>query len=115
MGRKWPIWEVLQAADAYVTATGRRVTYEYVLLSGVNDGLKEARALARLLRGRLAHVNLIPFNPAPGLPFKRPPEAGVEAFRRELLRHGVDVTVRRSRGVRIQAGCGQLRARHLPP
>jgi len=115
LGRKWPLREVLQAADAYVTATGRRVTYEYVLLSGVNDGLKEARALARLLRGRLAHVNLIPFNPAPGLPFKRPPEAGVEAFRRELLRHGVDVTVRRSRGVRIQAGCGQLRARRLPP
>ena len=115
LARRWPIREVLKAADAYVTATGRRVTYEYVLLSGVNDGLKEARALARLLRGRLAHVNLIPFNPAPGLPFKRPPEAGVEAFRRELLRHGVDVTVRRSRGVRIQAGCGQLRARHLPP
>jgi 23S rRNA (adenine2503-C2)-methyltransferase len=113
LARRWPIREVLVAADAYVAATGRRVTYEYVLLSGVNDGLTEARRLARLLRGRLAHVNLIPFNPAPGLEFKRPSEVRVEAFKKELLRHGVDVTVRRSRGVKIQAGCGQLRAHHI--
>ena len=113
LAKRWPIREVLEAAEAYVAATGRRVTYEYVLLSGVNDSPAQARALARLLSGRLAHVNLIPFNPAPELPFRRPPEARVEVFRRELLRRGVDVTVRRSRGVRIQAGCGQLRARHL--
>ena len=55
-------------------------------------------------------MNLIPFNPAPGLPFKRPPLRRVEAFKRELLKRGIDVTVRYSRGVRIQAGCGQLRA-----
>ncbi|MBC7098803.1 23S rRNA (adenine(2503)-C(2))-methyltransferase RlmN [Candidatus Bipolaricaulota bacterium] len=113
LGSRWPIREVLAAADLYALATGRRVSFEYVLLSGVNDAPRQARALARLLSGRLAHVNLIPFNPAPGLPFRRPQESRVEAFRRELLRHGVDVTVRRSRGVRIQAGCGQLRTRPL--
>lgn len=113
LAERWPLAEVLRAADAYALATGRRVTYEYVLLAGVNDGLAQARALAKLLRGRLAHVNLIPFNPAPGLPFARPSDGQIELFRRELLAHGIDVTVRRSRGVRIQAACGQLRSRHL--
>ncbi len=113
LAERWPLAQVLRAADAYALATGRRITYEYVLLAGVNDGLVHARALAKLLRGRLAHVNLIPFNPAPGLPFERPSEGQVELFRRELLAHGVDVTVRRSRGLRISAACGQLRSRHL--
>jgi 23S rRNA (adenine2503-C2)-methyltransferase len=109
--KQWGVREMVEAADEYAAATGRRVTYEYVLLRGVNDGLREARELGKLLRGRLAHVNLIPFNPAPGLPFHRPPPRRVEAFREELLRWGVDVTVRRSRGVRIRAACGQLRTR----
>ncbi len=109
LGERWPIREVVAAADFYAERTGRRVSYEYVLLRGVNDGLEHAGALARLLKGRLAHVNLIPFNPAPGLPFARPDDAGVDAFRRELLAQGVDATVRRSRGVEIRAGCGQLR------
>ncbi|MBC7220720.1 23S rRNA (adenine(2503)-C(2))-methyltransferase RlmN [Candidatus Bipolaricaulota bacterium] len=114
LGEKWPIREVLTAADRYAQATGRRVSYEYVLLAGVNDALAQARTLARLLRGRLAHVNLIPFNPAPGLPFTRPEEGRVDAFRRELVAHDVDATVRRSRGVAIQAGCGQLRGSPAP-
>ncbi|HAZ27180.1 TPA: 23S rRNA (adenine(2503)-C(2))-methyltransferase RlmN [Candidatus Acetothermia bacterium] len=109
LGERWPIAEILAAADAYAASTGRRVSYEYVLLAGVNDRLDHARALAQLLRGRLAHVNLIPFNPAPGLPFKSPDASIVDAFRRELLAHDVDATVRRSRGAGIQAGCGQLR------
>lgn len=108
---RWPISQVLSAAEAYILATGRRVTFEYVLLRGVNDALKHARALAALLRGKLVHVNLIPFNPAPGLPFFPPDEGQIELFRRELLAHGIDVTVRRSRGIKIQAGCGQLRSR----
>jgi len=110
----WAIAEVLAAADDYAEATGRRVSYEYVLLAGVNDGLEQARALARLLRGRLAHVNLIPFNPAPGLPYARPDDARVDAFRRILVEAGGDATVRRSRGTGIQAGCGQLRG-SAPP
>ncbi len=112
LARRWPLADVLAAADEYAVMTGRRVSYEYVVLAGVNDGPKEARALADLLWGRLAHVNLIPFNPAPGLPFARPTEARVDRFRRMLLARRVDVTVRRSRGVRIEAGCGQLRAAH---
>lgn len=111
--RKYPIAEILEAAEEYVRATKRRITYEYVLIAGVNDSPEAARALARLLRGRLAHVNLIPFNPAPGLPFRRPSLRRVEGFKRELLSRGIDVTVRYSRGVRIQAGCGQLRAAYL--
>ena len=110
---KWPIFQVLDAVEAYITATGRRVTFEYVLLPGVNDCLKHAKALASLLRGKLVHVNLIPFNPAPGLPFDPPEEGQIELFRRELLAHGIDVTVRRSKGIKIQAGCGQLRSRVL--
>jgi len=109
LAERWPLADVLAAADRYASATGRRVSYEYVLLRGVNDRLDHARALARLLRGRLAHVNLIPFNPAPGLPYQPPDPNTVDAFRRELVLHGVDATVRRSRGVAIQAGCGQLR------
>lgn len=112
---RWPICEVLTAVEAYILATGRRVTMEYVLLRGVNDQLRQAQALARLLRGKLVHVNLIPFNPAPGLPFQSPDFGQVELFRQELLAHDIDVTVRWSRGARIQAACGQLRSRTLHP
>ncbi len=111
LAKTYSIHEVLEATEEYIRATKRRITYEYVLISGVNDSPAAARALGKLLKGRLAHVNLIPFNPAPGLPFRRPPLHRVEAFKRALLKRGIDVTVRHSRGVRIQAGCGQLRAR----
>lgn len=111
LAARWPMAEIIAAAEFYASTTGRRVTFEYVLLRGVNDNLSQARALTRLLRGKLAHVNLIPFNPAPGLPFKPPNPRQVEMFRQELLEGGVDVTVRRSRGAHIQAGCGQLRSR----
>ncbi len=111
LAKKWPIAQVLSAAEAYSLATGRRVTFEYVLLRGVNDERRHARALAALLRGKLVHVNLIPFNPVPGLPFQPPDSKSIELFRQELLAQGLDATVRRSRGVRIQAGCGQLRTR----
>ncbi len=111
LGERWPLREVLSAADHYAERTGRRVSYEYVLLREVNDRWEHAHALVRLLRGRLAHVNLIPFNPAPGLPYARPEDGRVEAFRRLLVASGVDATVRWSRGTEIQAGCGQLRTR----
>jgi len=112
LGERWPIADVLAAADRYAEVTGRRVSYEYVLLREVNDRWEHAHALVRLLRGRLAHVNLIPFNPAHGLPFARPEESRVDAFRRLLVQAGLDATVRRSRGAEIQAGCGQLRSQH---
>jgi 23S rRNA (adenine2503-C2)-methyltransferase len=102
---------VVEAADAYFQKTGRQVTFEYVLLGGVNDRLHHARALAQLLVERKAHVNLIPYNPVPGLPFGRPTPEAVSDFVNELQQTGVSVTVRKTKGQSIDAACGQLRRR----
>jgi 23S rRNA (adenine2503-C2)-methyltransferase len=102
---------VLTAADAYFERTGRQVTYEYVLLRGINDRPTDAHALARLLAKRPAHVNLIPYNPVAGLPFDRPDPESVRRFT-TILRDGrVSVTVRKTKGRAIDAACGQLRRR----
>jgi 23S rRNA (adenine2503-C2)-methyltransferase len=100
---------ILQAADYFQAKTGRQVTYEYVLLGGVNDGAVHARQLARLLRGRQAHVNLIPFNDVPGLPFQRLPREALETFVETLRQARVSVKVRKRKGADIDAACGQLR------
>jgi 23S rRNA (adenine2503-C2)-methyltransferase len=102
---------VLRAADLYFRQTGRQVTYEYVLLGGVNDRPADARALAELLRARRAHVNLIPYNPVAGLPFKRPLAKGVSQFATILRDSDVSVSVRKTKGRAIDAACGQLRRR----
>jgi 23S rRNA (adenine2503-C2)-methyltransferase len=104
---------VLAAADAYFEQTGRRVTYEYVLLGGVNDRPADARALARLLAARCAHVNLIPYNPVAGLPFSRPDPQAVKQFAATLGQRGVSATVRKTKGRAIDAACGQLRRRSV--
>jgi 23S rRNA (adenine2503-C2)-methyltransferase len=102
---------VMAAADAYFQRTGRRVTYEYVLLREKNDRLVDAEALTRLLAKRRAHVNLIPYNPIAGLPFDRPEPAAVGRFAMILRTGGVNVTVRKTKGRAIDAACGQLRRR----
>ena len=102
---------VLEAADFYFQTTGRQVTYEYVLLHGVNDRPADARALARQLQGRKAHVNLIPYNPVAGLPFQRPGRDAVLQFASLLRDRGVSTTVRKTKGQAIEAACGQLRRR----
>lgn len=102
---------VLEAADAYFTQTGRQVTYEYVLLKGLNDRAVDARALADLLAARQAHVNLIPYNPVAGLPYDRPEPESVARFCGVLRHSGVSVTVRKTKGRAIDAACGQLRRR----
>jgi 23S rRNA (adenine2503-C2)-methyltransferase len=102
---------VLEAADFYFQTTGRQVTYEYVLLHGVNDRLQDAQALARRLQGRKAHVNLIPYNPVAGLSFKRPRAEAIRRFVIVLRNRGVSVTVRKTKGRAIDAACGQLRRR----
>jgi 23S rRNA (adenine2503-C2)-methyltransferase len=102
---------VLAAADAYFERTGRQVTYEYVLLGGVNDRPSDAQALARLLAARRSHVNLIPYNPVEGLSFDRPDPEAVERFVTILRGRGVSVTVRKTKGRAIDAACGQLRRR----
>jgi 23S rRNA (adenine2503-C2)-methyltransferase len=100
---------VLAAADGYFEQTGRQITYEYVLLSGVNDRPTDAQELATLLALRQAHVNLIPYNPVAGLPFERPRPEAVKRFVRILRESAVSVTVRRTKGRKINAACGQLR------
>ena len=100
---------VLDAADAYFAATGRRVTYEYVLLAGVNDRPEHAAELADLLGGRNAHVNLIPMNDVAELGFTAPGAPAADAFCRALLDAGVPTTVRKRKGADIDAACGQLR------
>jgi 23S rRNA (adenine2503-C2)-methyltransferase len=109
INRRHPIAELLAACWHYLDEqNGRSVTFEYVMLDGVNDSPAQARALARLLAGHPAKVNLIPFNPFPGTRYRRSPEAVVSAFRDELIRRGVLATVRRTRGEDIDAACGQL-------
>ncbi len=114
INRLHPIAELLEACWHYIDErNGRSVTFEYVMLDGVNDSPAQARALARLLQGRPAKVNLIPFNPFPGNTFRRSSDAAVSAFRDQLLRAGLMATVRRTRGEDIDAACGQLVGRVL--
>jgi 23S rRNA (adenine2503-C2)-methyltransferase len=90
------------------------VTFEYVLLGGVNDHWTHARELAALLTGRKAHVNVIPFNEVEGLPYRRPSDESIAAFTTQLQRAGVSVKVRKRKGSEIDAACGQLRRRLDP-
>ncbi len=103
--------DVMDAADEYFRRSGRRVTFEYVMLRGINDGLAEARALADLLDARKAHANLIPYNPVPGLPYERPTAESVRRFEGVLKARGLSVSVRKTKGREIDAACGQLRRR----
>jgi 23S rRNA (adenine2503-C2)-methyltransferase len=100
---------ILGAADYFFEKTGRQVTFEYVLLGGLNDGAPRARELARLLHGRTAYVNLIPFNDVEGLPFRRPTDDALAAFVEILRGSGIRVKVRKRKGSEIDAACGQLR------
>ena len=110
--KRWTIDDVLAASKRYVERTKRRITFEYVLLAGVNDAERDAIELAeRIVKlGRTAdfHVNLIPVNPGPG-GFARPPVAGMERFAEVLQEHGIAATLRISKGQDIAAGCGQLK------
>ena len=108
---KYPLSEVMGAADRYPVPRGGRVTYEYVLLRGVNDEDRHARALVRLLRGHHGKVNLIPLNPAGDIPFEAPRPEQVRRFESILLDAGIPVSVRRPRGQDVLAACGQLHLR----
>jgi 23S rRNA (adenine2503-C2)-methyltransferase len=110
INRKWPIAAVLDAAQAFAARTGRRVSLEYVMIDGVNDGADEARRLARLAAGWLCHVNLIPLNPTPVSPWTATPRPGIDRFAAVLREARVPVTVRDTRGRSIEAACGQLHA-----
>nr|PZN69665.1 MAG: 23S rRNA (adenine(2503)-C(2))-methyltransferase RlmN [Pseudomonadota bacterium] len=112
INRKHNIAELLEACWKYVDeANGRSVTFEYVMLDGVNDTPAHARALAKLLRGHPAKVNLIPFNPFPGTAYRRSRPETIKAFLDQVLKGGVMATIRRTRGDDIDAACGQLAGR----
>jgi 23S rRNA (adenine2503-C2)-methyltransferase len=105
---KYGLRAIIDACRRFPLAKRSRITFEYVMLSGVNDTPADARRLARLLDGIRAKVNLIPLNAAPGIPFDRPSDATVDAFARIVAEKGVTVSVRKSRGRDIRAACGQL-------
>lgn len=112
VNRTWPLAELMAALRAYPLERGRRLTFEYILIRDLNDGPEHADALARLLAGLRAKVNLIPINPDPvlGDHMVPPGDDAVDAFHRRLKRHGLVSTVRRRRGLEVSAACGQLRA-----
>jgi 23S rRNA (adenine2503-C2)-methyltransferase len=110
LNRRYPVDAVVDTAARYAARTGRRVTYEYVMIDGINDTTEDARAMARLLKGQLAHVNLIPMNPVAHTPWQPSSLPRTEAFATYLREAGLETTVRRNRGVDIGAACGQLAA-----
>ncbi|MEC8793707.1 MAG: 23S rRNA (adenine(2503)-C(2))-methyltransferase RlmN, partial [Pseudomonadota bacterium] len=111
INRKYPIAEVLAACRAYPRATNaRRITFEYVMLKGVNDSQADAEALVKLIAGIPAKVNLIPFNPWPGSLYETSDAATIEAFARVVMRAGYASPVRKPRGRDILAACGQLKS-----
>jgi 23S rRNA (adenine2503-C2)-methyltransferase len=106
--KKYSLHDILDACRRFPLSKRSRITFEYVLLAGVNDSIDDARRLARLLANIKAKVNLIPLNAAPGIPFERPSDERIDAFARTLADRGVTVLVRKSRGRDIRAACGQL-------
>ena len=108
--RAYPLEDLLAECREYVEITGRRVTFEYVLLAGVNDLPEHALELAKRLRGFQSHVNLIPYNPIQEVDYKRPNRDRIQAFVNVLKQQNIAVTVRYSRGLEADAACGQLRA-----
>lgn len=112
LNKKYPIEELLAACDDYVADSPRKkVTYEYVMLEGLNDSIKHAKSLVGLLEGRQAKVNLIPFNPFPQSHYKRSSQAAIDRFRDVLVRAGLVTITRKTRGDDIDGACGQLAGR----
>ena len=101
--------EIMASADLYFDRSGRRLTFEYVLLAGVNDSPDHARRLAKLLRGRPALLNVIPYNRVAGLPYQTPSPQAEREFRNVLERAGINLKIRQRKGDQIDAACGQLR------
>ena len=109
INRRWPVEELLKACRDYISATGRRISFEYAMMDGVNDSDVCAMQLASLLKGMLCHVNLIPANEVGGKAHRRSPQQRLKQFSHILEQQGITVTVRRTLGADISASCGQLR------
>ncbi len=112
VNRRWNMDELLKACRYYGKQTGRRISFEYAMISGVNDGDDCARQLASRLKGTLSHVNLIPINSVNGSEYKKSTNERIQKFSRILSNSGITATVRRTLGSDIDASCGQLRRRH---
>ena len=108
VNRRYPIDELLEACRDYVVTTGRRITFEWALINGVNDTPAQAQLLAHKLKGLLCHVNAIPLNPTRGYPGQATTRPRAEKFQEILVQSGIPCTLRLRRGIDIQAGCGQL-------
>ena len=113
VANRYPLKDVLDACQTYFEKTGRRLTFEYSLVSGVNDNLKEASALSALLKGQHGHVNLIPVNPIKERNYVQSDRKAIEAFKNLLEKNGINVTIRREMGRDINGACGQLRKSFL--
>lgn len=111
INRKYPIETLLEACRRYPLRPRRRITFEYILIEGVNDDPADANRLAKLLRPIRCKINLIPFNPHPGSDFRRPGETAIQRFREVLLNHNYTTIIRYSKGLDISAACGQLNAK----
>src|SRR5919204_6767347 len=113
INRRHPLADLVPAAGAYAAKTGRRVSYEWVVLGGVNDSDRDADELGDLVDPRLSHVNLIPWNPVAGTDFRGPDPGRLRRFADRIHSHGLNVTIRDTRGREADAACGQLRARNI--
>ncbi len=109
VARKYTLDKLMEACNSYVAKTGRRITFEYAMILGVNDTAEHAKALISLTKGLLCHINLIPVNPIPGQRYQRSSRDSIEAFSGMLEKRGISATVRRELGQDIRAACGQLR------
>jgi 23S rRNA (adenine2503-C2)-methyltransferase len=109
INRKWPLADLMKAARAFPLRQRERLTFEYVLLDGVNDSVENAREVTVLLRGLRAKVNLIALNPGPEIAYRTPPPERVAFFQQTLMRAGIPAFLRRPRGLDIYAACGQLK------
>ncbi|MCU0666402.1 MAG: 23S rRNA (adenine(2503)-C(2))-methyltransferase RlmN [Candidatus Omnitrophica bacterium] len=112
VNKKYPLAALMNACRGYIEKTNRQITFEYILIKDLNSGLPEARKLARILKGMLVKVNLIIANPVKELRIEPPAQEQVNIFKKELIREGVHVTLRQSRGQDIDAACGQLRLKY---
>ncbi|MGD9760875.1 MAG: 23S rRNA (adenine(2503)-C(2))-methyltransferase RlmN [Candidatus Izemoplasmatales bacterium] len=113
INRAYPITEVIQAAKDYFEETKRRVTFEYILLKGINDEIDHANELSDLIRGINCYVNLIPYNPVNEFSYQKTDEKRADRFYQQLVRRGINVTLRKEMGSDIDAACGQLRLKNL--
>jgi 23S rRNA (adenine2503-C2)-methyltransferase len=113
VANRYELDEVLAACDQYFEKTGRRITFEYSLVQGVNDTEQDAKELTKILSHRNCHINLIPVNPIKERDFMQPDRKKAEEFKNQLARNGINVTIRREMGADIDGACGQLRRRYI--